>query len=171
MIKSRPMDRQGKLERFAHSLSGWVEKIAIVGILGMVLFTLIDVVGAIFFRWPLPGVTELVPALQVIAIAGAMAFVQIERRNIQITIIADMLPKRVRAFLVSLVALLSLVLFMLLGWQSYEYGQLLRSMGEFTDTLKIPKYLLLLWIALSCIPMCLVLLVELLGSLAKGVKK
>lgn len=160
-----------KLGRFSHSLGSWFEWIAIAGFLVMMVATCIDVVGAKLFLWPLPGSIEVVFLAQVIAIAGALAITKIDGRHIRVEAFLDKLPKRWRAFLDSLTSLLGLGLFIMVGWQSYEYGQALRSAGKVTTTAQIPYYPFPLWIALCCIPICLVLLWELLNSLAELVKK
>jgi len=81
------------------------------------------------------------------------------------------LPTRVRAYVDSFVHLLGIVLFALLAWRSYEYGRVLQDTGEVSMTQGIPFYPFVYAIALCCIPVCLVLLVELLKSVLKAVKK
>lgn len=165
------IDGLSKLDKFSYSLSSWFERIAIFGLLGMLVATCVDVVGAKLFRWPLPGGIEVVYLLQVIAIAGALAFAKIDGRHIRVEFLIDRLPKRGRAFFNSLTSFLGLGLFILLGWESYEYSQAFRSVGEVSTTAQIPLYPFTLWITLCCIPICLVLLTDLVSSLVEVVKK
>ena len=60
-------------ERLNYSVSAWFERIAIVTVIAMILGTLVDVVGAKLFQWPMPAGTEVIYLLQVITIAGTTA--------------------------------------------------------------------------------------------------
>jgi TRAP-type C4-dicarboxylate transport system permease small subunit len=152
-------------------LSVWFERAAIIGFLGMLVSTVIDVVGAKVFKWPLPVGTEAVYLCQVIAIGGAIAFGQIDGRHIRVELFVDKLPRRARAFFHALAALLSLALFVILLWESFEYGQALRLARDVTATSKIPLFPFAFWLTLSFIPVCLVLLGELLNSILEVFEK
>ncbi|OGO41949.1 MAG: hypothetical protein A2137_03380 [Chloroflexi bacterium RBG_16_58_8] len=160
-----------RLDKFSYQLSVWFERIAIIGFLGMMVSTLIDVVGAKLFKWPLPVGTEAIYLFQVIAIAGAIAFAQIDGRHIRVEFVVDKLPRRARAFFHSLAALLGLALFTILLWESYEYGQALRLAKDVTATSKIPLFPFAFWLMLSVIPVCLILLGDLLKSILEVFKK
>ncbi len=159
------------LNRFSYELSVWFERIAIIGFLGMMVSTVIDVVGAKVFKWPLPVGTEAIYLFQVIAIAGAIAFAQIDGRHIRVELFVDNLPNRARAFFHGLAALLGLTLFVILLWESYEYGQALRFAKDVTATSKIPLFPFAFWLTLSFIPVCLILLGDLLKSILEVFKK
>jgi len=159
-----------RLEKFNYALSIWFERIAIVSVLGMILGTMIDVVGAKLFHWPLPVGTEAIYLLQIIAIAGALAISKIDGRHVRIELI-DKLPQPGRGIIHSFVSLLGLVLFILLCWKSYDYAQTLRHNHEITATAKIMIYPFALWLALCCIPLILVLLKEFVSSLMEIKRK
>jgi TRAP-type C4-dicarboxylate transport system permease small subunit len=157
--------------KFSNWLSSWFEHIAIIGFLGMMASTVVDVVGAKAFEWPLPVGTEAVYLFQLIAIAGAIAYGQIDGRHIRVDFFVDKLPRRGRAFFHALAALLGLALFVVLTWKSYEYGIVLRNANDVTATSRIPIFPFALWLALCCIPVCLVLLGELLKAVREVIKK
>ena len=94
-----------------------------------------------------------------------MAFSQIDGRHIRVEFLVDKLPPRVGAVLKALAALLGLALFIILTWRSYTHAQTLLRAGEVTSTSKIPVYPFAFWLMLSCIPLCLVLLGEMLRAL------
>ncbi|MGQ9824518.1 MAG: TRAP transporter small permease [Desulfotomaculales bacterium] len=158
------------LDTFSSSLSAWFERVAMVGIVGIIVATLVDVIGAKAFNRPLAAGTEIVYFLQIIAISGALASTQIDGKHIRLEFV-DSLPKRVRGVFNFLAALLGLGLFLLLAWKSYEYAQTLRNAKEVTAASRIPIYPFVLWIALSCIPLCLVLLKEMVKSAVEVVKR
>lgn len=153
-----------RLDKFNHKLSIWLERIAILGVLGMILGTMIDVIGAKLFHWPLPAGTESVYLLQVIDIAGALAISKIDGRHVRIELI-DRLPQPALGIIHSLVAILGIGLFLILTWASFDYAQALRTYHEVTATSKIAIYPFALWMALCCIPLILILFKELVSSL------
>jgi TRAP-type C4-dicarboxylate transport system permease small subunit len=159
-----------RLEKFNYRLSIWFERIAILGVVGMILGTMIDVVGAKLFHWPLPAATETVYLLQIIAIAGALAISKIDGRHVRIELI-DRLPQPGRGIVHSIVALLGLALFMLLCWKSYDYAQTLRLNHEVTATAKLMIYPFALWMALCCIPMVLILIKDFISALVETIRK
>lgn len=160
----------GRLDKLSHLLSDWFERIAMLGIVGIIIATLIDVIGAKIFTKPLSAGTEVVYFLQVIAIAGALTATKIDGKHIRLEFV-DSLPRRIKNIFNFLAALLGLGLFFLLAWQSYEYAQTLRIAHEVTSTSRIPLYPFVLWIALCCIPLCLVLLQEMVKSAIEVVKR
>jgi TRAP-type C4-dicarboxylate transport system permease small subunit len=160
-----------RLGKLSYVVSYWFERAAIVAILGMLVATCIDVVGAKAFHWPLPGGTEVVYLLQLVAIAAGLAFSKIDGRQISVEFLIDKLPKRAKATIDSFTSLLGLGLFLLLGWKSFQYSLAFRSANEVTATALIPLYPFALWLSLCCIPICLVLLNDLVTALRKAAKK
>jgi TRAP-type C4-dicarboxylate transport system permease small subunit len=159
-----------RLEKFNYSLSVWLERIAIVGVLGMILGTMIDVIGAKLFHWPLPAGTEAIYLLQLVAIAGALGISKIDGRHVRIELI-DQLPQPAIGIIHSLVALIGLVLFVILTWASVDYAQALRTNHEVTATAKIMIYPFAVWMALCCIPMILILVKEFISSLLETIRR
>jgi TRAP-type C4-dicarboxylate transport system permease small subunit len=159
-----------RLDKITFKISVWLERIAIVGALGMILGTMIDVIGAKVFHWPLPGGTEVVYLFQIISIAGALAISKIDGRHVRIELI-DRLHQPGKGIVHSVVALLGLALFIILVWQSYTYALSLHASHEVTATIKLPLYPFALWLALCCIPMVLLLIIELFNSLMEAIKR
>jgi TRAP-type C4-dicarboxylate transport system permease small subunit len=156
-----------KLHKSINSSSSWFEWIGLVAMAAMALTTLIDVIGSKVFHWPLPGSTEITSVVQVIAIAGGLAFSKIDGRHIRVDIFINYLSKRGKAALDVFSSLLGLGLFLIAGWMTYEYGLSLFNSGTKTFLLGIPLYPFAFWIAFGCIPMCFVIIMELLGSIGR----
>ena len=154
-----------RIDKFTRGFSRSLEWVGVIGILLMFLTNFIDVVGAKLFTWPFPGATEVICFSQILAIAPAIAFTLILGRHIRVEFIIDRFPKRVRAAISSLSSFLSLILFVLLVWQSYLYGQSLQKAGEIGSTSYLPFYPFAYLIAFCSIPVCLVFLIEVLKSL------
>jgi len=153
------------LDKFTRSFSRSLEWLGVIGILLMFLVNFIDVVGAKFFLWPLPGSVEIISFSQIVAIAPAIAFTLILGRHIRVEFIIDRFPKRIRAAISSISSFLSLILFVLIIWQSFLYGQSLQKAGEIGSTSYLPFYPFAYLIAFCSVPVCLAFLIEVLKSL------
>jgi TRAP-type C4-dicarboxylate transport system permease small subunit len=137
----------------------------------MFLVNFVDVVGAKLFTWPLPGSVEVISFSQIVAIAPAIAFTLILGRHIRVEFIVDRFPTRIRAALSSISSFFSLVLFLMILWQSYLYGGSLQKAGEIGSTSRIPFYPFAYVIAFCSIPVCLVFLMEVVKSLREVFKR
>jgi len=156
-----------KFERFNRRLSDWFEWVGLAGLLVIMAITCIDVVGAKFFRWPLLGAIDIVMLVQIVAIAFAASMALILGRHIQVEFLFNLLPRRARAVINSIVMLLGLGLFMVIMWRLSVLGHLLQTAGDYSATIRIPYYPFAYGIALASIPVCLVFLLEFLKSLTK----
>ncbi len=161
----------GKFEKFNRRLSGWFEWIGVAGLLLMMSITIIDVVGAKVFLWPLLGAIDWVRASQSVAIAFACAVALIVGRHVRVEFFVARLPERARAVTDSIVQLLCLALFILIVWRLSLFGYSLQAGGEVSATAHIPRCLFAYGIALASIPVCLLFLQGLISSLARVVKR
>lgn len=156
-----------QLERFTRGFSHSLEWVGVIGILLMFLVNFVDVVGSKLFMWPLPGSVEIISFSQILAIAPAIAFTLILGRHIRVEFIIDRFPGRIRAAITSISSFLSMILFVLILWQSYLYGVSLQKAGEIGSTSHLPFYPFAYVIAFCSIPVCLVFLIEVLKSLSE----
>jgi TRAP-type C4-dicarboxylate transport system permease small subunit len=161
----------GKFERFNRRLSGWCEWLGIAAMLLTMVVTCIDVVGAKVFLSPLLGAIDIVMLSQIVAISFAASMALIIGRHIRVEFFYRLLPPRVQAVINSFVYLLSLGLFIVIIWRLCVLGHSFQTSGEYSATAYIPLYPFAYAIALACIPVCLVLLLEFLKSLTKRVQK
>ena len=166
-----------RLEKFANSFSNWLNWVAGVGLVGMLALAVADILGiklaqagVPFFR-PIPGGIEVLAFLGVVVTGFAIAYTQVLRGHIKVEFVVMRLPQRVQGAIAAFVCLLGLTLFVLLGWQSLEYGLSLQRVGTVSMTQGIPFYPFVYAITFCCIPICLLLLVEFLRSVLKVVRK
>jgi TRAP-type C4-dicarboxylate transport system permease small subunit len=108
---------------------------------------------------------------QLIAISGALAYGEIDERHIKVDLFVNKLPLKIRAFFHGLAAFLGLVLFVILTWKSFQYGLSLKAINDVTATSRIPLYPFAFWLGISFVPLCLVLLGEILKAVLEGSKK
>ena len=149
----------------ANWICRWFERVGLAAMAAMALTTLVDVIGSKFFLRPLPGSTELTGIIQVVAIAGGLAYSKIDGRHIRVEFLVDGLPPGGKAFLDVFSSLLGLGLFAFAGWMTYQHGLNLLNSGTKTFLLGIPIFPFAYWIAVCCIPMCVVIIFELITSI------
>ncbi len=159
-----------RLERFAESFSKWLNWVAGAGLVAMLGLVVADVIGIKVFSNPIPGAIEIVAFLGVVVTAFAIAYTYILRGHIKVEFLIMRLPERAQAIIASFVLLLGALLFALLAWRSFEFGRVLQSTGEVSMTQGIPFYPFVHAIAFCCIPVCLILLVEMIKSVLKAVR-
>ena len=159
------------LDRVSRALSRWLRWVAGAGLLIMLLLTVADVIGIKLFNKPVPGSIEMVGFMGVVTIAFALAYTEVLHGNIQVEFFVTRMPARWRAACSAFVLLLSMALFVLLAWQSYNYGRSLQVKGEVSMTQGIPFYPFVYAIAFCCIPLCMVLLVKFLQNVLKAAGK
>ena len=160
-----------KFEKFSRRLSGWCEWLGLAALLVIMLITCIDVVGSKVFRSPLLGALDIVQLSQIVAISFAAGMTLILGRHIQVEFFYNILSRRAQAVLDSVVPLLSLALFIVIIWRLWVLGRSFHTTGEYTATAYIPLYPFAYAIALACIPVCLILLLEFFKSLTKREQK
>jgi TRAP-type C4-dicarboxylate transport system permease small subunit len=155
------------IERYNRRLSNWFEWLAFLGLMVMMVVTCVDVVGAKLFRSPLLGSIDIVMLAQTVAIAFGCSMALILGRHVQVEFFIRLLPRRLGAVINSVILLLGLGLFIVLVWRLTALGYLLQTSGDYSATIHIPYYPFAYGIALACIPVCVVFLLEFLKLLRK----
>jgi TRAP-type C4-dicarboxylate transport system permease small subunit len=128
-----------------------LEWVGIAGLMLMLLFTMIDVIGSTLFNTPLKGATEWVGYVQIIAIASSVAIGFYIKRHIAIDFLVSHLPSAAKKFVKKSVALVCFVFFIVLCWQSIIYGLKLQQSGEISSTANIPLYPFAYFIAVTAV--------------------
>ena len=156
----------GNFERLITRVSFFMKWVAGGALVAMMLLTSADVVMR-FFSSPIPGTYEIVGFLSVITISFALAYTQLSGRHVSIDLLVEKLPIKPRKILVLITHLLSISLFVILAWQSCVYASKLRVLGVVSSTEQIPYYPIVYGIAFTCVPMCAVIIVQMIGHLKK----
>ena len=160
-----------KFEKFNRRLSDWFEWVGLAGMLLMMVTTCVDVVGAKVFLWRLFGAIDIVMLSQLVAIAFAVSMALILGRHIRVEFFYNIWSRRTQAVINCVVLLLQLGLFMMIIWRLCVLGYSFQTSGEYSATAHIPYYPFAYGVALACIPVCLVLLLEFIKSLRKVVQR
>lgn len=159
-----------RFERLINTLSNWLNWVAGIALVGMLVLILADVIGSKLFSWPLPGGFEVVSFLGVIVIAFAIAQTQIVRGHIEVEFLVTRLPGIAQRVIGGIIYLASMILFAFVAWTSYEFGRTLQISGEVSMTERIPFYPLVYGTAFCSVVVSLVLLVQGIRAVTKTEK-
>ena len=154
-----------RFKKFNARLTIWLEWVGLLAILLMILITCVDVIGAKIFLRPVFGAIDIVTLSQLIAIAFAAGATLLIGRHVQVEFFVILLPKKPQAIVDAFVQLLGLALFLLMIWRLTLYAHAMQITGEVSSTARIPLYFFAYGVALSFIPVCLILLHNFLKSI------
>jgi TRAP-type C4-dicarboxylate transport system permease small subunit len=159
-----------KYENLVILLSKWFNIVAGIAMVSMLVLITADIIANKAFKSPIPGGIEFVSFLAVAAIAFAIAQTQLTRGHIEVEFIAARLPALAQKIIGTLVNIFLIVLFFLLAWRSFIYGNEIRLIGEVSMTEGIPFYPFIYAIGACSIVALLVVILQLLQIYLKGDK-
>jgi TRAP-type C4-dicarboxylate transport system permease small subunit len=158
--------------KVARLLATWLSYLAVGLLLLMMLLTCFNVVvRSIPGGFALIGIYEITGYLASAVVAFAIAYTQLSAGHIAIDWVVTRLSGRAQAVVRSLTLLLSAGLFVLLAWQSYLFAGDLWLKGEVSPTQKMPFFPFVYVVAVGCVPVALLLLVDFVKSVARVVRK
>jgi TRAP-type C4-dicarboxylate transport system permease small subunit len=103
-----------------------------------------------------------------VVIGFAIAWTQVLHGHIQVDLIIMKLPPRSKAAVEILISFLGIILFAILAWRTWDYGQVMLDTGEVSMTKRIPFYPFI-WALSACyLVTVLVLIMEFIKSILKA---
>lgn len=105
---------------------------------GIMMVSVIDVVGRYLLNRPLPGSSEITEILMAILIYAGLPIVSYRNAHIAIDLLDTVTPKtliRIRGVIVSL---LSTFVLAVIAWRLWVYADQIRVYGDVTEYLKLP---------------------------------
>jgi TRAP-type C4-dicarboxylate transport system permease small subunit len=142
-----------------------------VAILVMMFLTVTSSLGRYFFKHPIPGSVEITCLLMVVMTFMLGPYVLAIKRHINISVIPDMMPDRLRystyAFRYLLIAVISFFGFT----HSIKQGIFIGSTGTYTSVLHIPYSPFYYIVSIGWLLFFLVAVTHLFLSLLRAVKK
>ncbi|OPY79896.1 MAG: 2,3-diketo-L-gulonate TRAP transporter small permease protein YiaM [Syntrophorhabdus sp. PtaU1.Bin058] len=128
----------------------FIKWLPMISMLIMTFLITVHVFMRFFLHKPILGVPEMTEFLNVILICGAMLFTHMKGRHLEVSFVAERFPERVQIIIGASVNFISMILCFLMSWQSFSIAQEMRRNGELSDTLGIPLYPFIYYIALCC---------------------
>ncbi len=159
------------IEKTVHTLTRWLNWIAASAIVAVMIIVSINVIGRGMFGIPLKGTVDIVSLLGALVISCAIAYTQVLKGHIRITLLIDMLPHTLRTILAGLIDIIGMILFGIISWQTALFAIGTHEIGELSEVLKIPITPFAAVVSIGCMGLTLVLLVDFIDVLSKGAKK
>lgn len=157
-------------ERIVHSLCKYCDWIARVGVVAMMLIA----VGNIIMRAagkPILGTYDFVSFIGAMLVAFAIAYCAVQKGHIEVELFVARLPERPREIITCITSFFSLGIFSVTTWQCVVLANDMWKHGELSMTALLPFYPYIYGVAFGFALLCLVILVDLIKSLVKAVKR
>ena len=148
-------------EKTVAALSGYLNTVAGVSLVLLMLLTIVDVVLRAFNK-PVVGAYELVALMGAVAIGFSMPRTALLRAHIYVDFLIAGFPRMTRNIFNISTRLLVMTLLVLCGWNLFKYAGDLQRSGEVSLTLQLPFYPVAYGIGICCFVQCLVLVCELI---------
>jgi TRAP-type C4-dicarboxylate transport system permease small subunit len=148
-----------------------LRNIAIWVLCAMMFLTAADVLLRYLFNRPITGAFELVEYMMAILIAFSIVHCAHQRAHVNVDILIERLSKRTRATISCINTFLTLVLFILMTWQTFSYIIDEYESGLTSAVLYIPVYPFVTLVFIAFTILCLVILAEFLNRLSEAVSE
>jgi TRAP-type C4-dicarboxylate transport system permease small subunit len=142
-------------------VSGWMEVLAGLLLVLMMVVTGCDIVGRIFGS-PIPGTYEMVSFAGGLVIGLALPVTSRERAHVIVDIVISRVSPLTGALLHVMTRLMVIALFLLLGYAFFRMGIDFRAYGQVTPVLGFPYYPVAYILSGACFMESLVLVVDLI---------
>ncbi|MBP1622937.1 MAG: TRAP-type C4-dicarboxylate transport system, small permease component [Acidobacteria bacterium] len=129
----------GLLNSFCNRLSAWMEIVAGISLVGVMLLIGADIVGRIFGH-PVPGTYEIVSLAGGLIVGLALPATSRAKGHVSTDFMLEKLSARSRLVLAIVTRIIGILIFLLAGWGMVMMGVRLRQSGEVTAVLAFPFY-------------------------------
>lgn len=119
--------------------SGLLKTIGAIALTGMMLLTVVDVIGR-FFKHPIFGSVELVGFMATLVVAAALPYTYKMDGHVGVEILVRLLSKKTQIIIDLFTRTISLILFCLVTWQMFLYAKDIHETGEVSMNLEFPIY-------------------------------
>ena len=132
----------------------------------MILLTCANIFLRIVWA-PVKGTFELMGFFGAMATAFVLGYTQIKKTHICVDILVNRFSKKTQSVLNAINYFICLIFFAMAGWQIAKWAATLKETGEVTETLRIVYYPFTYGVAIGCLVLSFVLLVELVKLLVQ----
>ena len=151
-------------------LIGLLKRIGGAALVGMMVITCVDVIFRAFNR-PIFGAVEIVSFMATVVLACAMPMTDFEHGHVGVDLMVRKLKPRTQALYSGVGNLFAGVLFGLVCWQMFLYGNTVKASGEVSMSLQFPDYILIYLVAVAFGVLSLVIFTECVIYLKKAAGK
>ncbi len=136
----------------------------------MMFLTTSDVIGRSFFR-PVTGAFEITKYMLVLVVLSSIAYTQQVKAHVRVPLFISRMPLRAQLVIDSIFTLLAIIFFASLVLPAWEEGLFTLHAGAVSYMLRIPAYPFKLFICLGAFLISLELLLSLITSIKKNIKR
>ena len=159
------------LTKLNRPLVAFVKYVALWILAIMMFLTFTDVLLRYFFNSPVPGATELIEFMMGIVVTFSVAYTAHKKAHIGVDLVIERLPGKARRVIGCITSFFTLILFMLICWQTFllifeEYSTKIIS-----AVLYVPVYPFIATVTVGLVILCLVVLAEFLSLLGEVVSE
>jgi TRAP-type C4-dicarboxylate transport system permease small subunit len=137
----------------------------------MMLLVVIDVSLRYLFNRPIPGIPELVEFAMICVGFLGIAWCSVRNGHIAVDLVVNRFPGRVQAAFDIIAEIIGFIVFSVLSWQGFAQAVQMYRIDNVSRTLHVPTYPFYAVLGIGCGVLCIVLLVKLLQSAEKALKK
>ena len=166
------------MRKFGNAIEFGISRIEVVltyiGVTALLLMMFLgtaDVLARYIFNSPIKGALETSQLLMATAIILGWGYVQAAKANISVTFIIDRYPLKARQIVDLLIFIITLVLFILIAWQSIEIALVDIDYGRKIDTLLLPAFPFKLLVTFGAIMVCLESIIQIVHQVTTMMKK
>ena len=145
--------------------------IVVVLLLLMMFLGTADVIARYVFNSPIKGTLEISQLMMGGVIILGWGYVQASKANISVSFIIDRYPPRVKRIVDLVILIITLILFILIAWQSYAIGINDIGYGRTIENVYIPAYPFKFLVTFGAIMVCLEALFQIIHLVAAMAKK
>jgi TRAP-type C4-dicarboxylate transport system permease small subunit len=127
----------------------------------MLLFTLVDVVLRAFGK-PIIGDYEVISFLGAVVVGFAIPYTSLQKGHVMVDFLLERIPKKAGNIMYMATRILSIVLFLWMGWNFVIMSLDLIKSREVTPVFRLPYYPISFGLALVCLIQCSTLLSQIL---------
>lgn len=124
------------------------------------VLVVVNILLRTIFKAPVFGAYEYVGLLTAVVIGLSMAYCGVKNAHVDISLVVDWLPARLRAVLGALINFVSMCFLGVSAWYTGAYARSMMESGLVSSTTQAPVYPFVYLIALGMLFYCLVLLVR-----------
>nr|WP_277998933.1 TRAP transporter small permease [Moorella sulfitireducens] len=106
----------------------------------MTVITVIHALGRYLFNRPVPGMVEMCTFMLVPIIFLAAPYTELQKGHTVISLVLDLLPRKIRTASEILMYLLYFLLMVFAAWQSLLRAKFIQKSGYVSSVLSIPHY-------------------------------
>ena len=158
------MDLLDRISKLLNKILLWIAGLFLTA---MIVITCANIVLRIIWV-PVEGTFELMGYFGALATALALGYTQMQRGHIAVDIFIEKFSERTRRILAGVNYILSMLFFIIAGWQLTRWAMVLKEAGELSETLWIIFYPFVIGVAFGCFVIALTFLVDFLKTITQA---